>query len=238
MNKTKVITSLCLNALIVALTIIGAGIAVIDCQKQGVDYWMMLIYYTTLSNFFLCIASVIYVIYQAQLLAGKIKKLPNWVNVLKMCAASTTTLTMLVVILFLTPTMAMSSDPDAMPVLFLFTGSNLIFHLFNPLLGIISFLLFEHSDDLTFGNNWYSLIFTGLYEAFYTLDIFYQFIPLMGKQAKHDWYGFLTIVNGNVDLIPIVLAIFLGFTFLLCWLLWLGNKKINVFKNKKTTATK
>lgn len=236
MNKKKTIISLFFNVAILVATIIGLGVAVLDTKKQGMDYALLFIYYTTLSNIFLMIASGILVVYESMLLSKKIKAMPNWVNIVKLSSASATTLTMLVVLLFLTPMMALNPKEGGMPASFLYLGANLIFHVLNPVLGILSFLLFENTKEIKFPQICFSLIFTGLYEIFYTTDIFLEWVPLQGE-ASHDWYGFLILVNGNKSLIPLVLLLFLGITFLIAWLLWLGNRKIVILEKKKV-ATK
>ena len=72
-----------------------------------------------------------------------------------------------------------------------------------------------------------------MYEIFYTLDIFLEFVPIDPQIQSHDWYGFLTIVGGNKTLMPLILLAFLAISFGIAWLLWLGNRKIKVFNKQK-----
>lgn len=227
MNKKKLLFSLNFNIAIVVLTIIALGIAVIDVQIMDTQYVMMLKYFTTLSNLFLCVAAIIMIVYESLILAGKTKVVPKWVNIVKLSANVSTTITFMVVLFFLLPMAYIRENPGYSPA-FLFINSNLIFHLLNPLLGMISFLLFDNDQrQIKLPQTLFALIFVVCYEIFYTLDVFLKFMP-----GDHDWYGFTLF---GEQFIPLVLILFLGLTFLLSWLFWLGNKKIHILEK---TATK
>lgn len=250
MNKKKSIISLIFNIAIIIITIVGLGVAVIDCQKQDVSYGLIFIYYTTLSNLFLCVSSMIIVVYESLLLKNKIKVIPTWVYIVKLCATTSIALTLGVVIFFLTPLFVLDGTKNVVAPLtlfsdshfnlpdvsFLYTGSNLLFHIFNPILGILVFLLFENTKRIKFPFVCFSIIFTEIYELFYYSDIFLKWIPVSG-QTTHDWYHFLVLVNDNQNLIPFLALAFVGITFLIGYLLWLGNNKIVCLENKKV-ATK
>lgn len=230
MNKKKLLISLNVNIAIVCLTIIAMGLAVIDVNTMGQPYILMFKYFTTLSNIFLCISSILMIIYEGMWLSHRKYDLPKWVYILKLCATVSTTITFLVVVLFLTPMVA-SGMNKGITVAFLYSGSNTIFHIISPILAIIVFLLFETRRDIRLPETLFALIFVSLYEVFYTLDVYFKFMPGDDPTA-HDWYNFTAFGD---QFIPLVLILFLAVTFILSWLLWLGNRKINVLEK---TATK
>lgn len=228
MNKKKILISLSLNAIIIVLTIIGLGIAVIDIQSHpDHTYASLFQYFTTLSNIFLFATATIMLVCQVLLVVGKIKSIPKWISIVKLCATVSTTITMLVVIFFLTPVAASGQFEEIGPAE-LYTGSNAIFHVISPTVGIVAFLLFETNHEIKLPQTLFSLIFVAGYELFYTIDYYVEFMPW-----GHDWYKFIEFFGQQFA--PLILIAFLGFTFLLAWLLWLGNRKINIFKEKTAT---
>ncbi|MCQ3908597.1 MAG: hypothetical protein MJ200_03495 [Mycoplasmoidaceae bacterium] len=68
---------------------------------------------------------------------------------------------------------------------FLFKGSNAFFHLITPIIGVVSLLLFEDIKQIKYPQTLFSLIFVLVYEIFYTVDYFVQFMPEDGAHS-HD----------------------------------------------------
>lgn len=231
MNKKKLYWSFGINIAIVVLTIIGMGLGVIDTANQHVPYESAFKYFTILSNIFLMIACAIMLVYQILFIKKKIKFIPKWTYIVKLCAVVSTTITFLVVIFFLTPIVALqSADSGGVDIAFLYSGANIIFHILSPILGALCFLLFDTCKTIKLPQTLFALIFTGAYEIFYTTDVYLQWLP--ESWGEHDWYMFTQF---GIEFVPVILVLFLGLTFLLSWLFWLGNKKIHILEK---TATK
>lgn len=232
MNRKKVIISLLFNITILCLTIIGLGIGVLDAQRWNESYVLVFKYFTVLSNIFLAISCGVLIVYEGKWLAHKIYDLPKEPYILKLCATVSTTITFLVVIFFLSPQFALGLSPGDYTLAFLYSGSNAIFHVVSPVLGILAFILFENRNDIKLPQTLFALIFVALYSIFYTLDIFYKFMPEDGI-VSHDWYNF---TGNGTRFIPLVLFIFIVVTVALSGLLWLANRKIRILEKK--TANK
>lgn len=226
MNKRKIKISILANSIILALTIIAFIIApFVDFDRSPVEltFGRMFTYFTTLSNVFLFIGATITITYNSLYLNKRVKKLPKWSNIFKLCATTSTTITFLIVLFFLLPLTASSNNPDFPSPVFLFTGSNLIFHLFNPLIGLSTLLLFEETKEIKWWDQFYSLIFVGLYEIFYVMDMYIKFIPY----GQHDWYHFAKVGD---FMVPIVVILFLAGTYGLSYLLCFINRKIHLWE--------
>lgn len=227
MKNKKLLIALNTNISFVALTLIGMLLWIFDARQQNVPYVSAFRYYTVLSNLFLAITSGIMFVYFILLAKKKVSEIPKWVYIVKLCGVTATTITFLIVVFVLTPGLAMGVNVgEKVTVVFLYTGGNLIFHLITPILAIVSFLLFETRKNIKLPQITFSLIFTGLYEIFYTTDVYLKYLP--SSWGAHDWYGFA----GTVVPVPVLLILYLGLTFLVAWLLWLGNRKIHVLENK------
>lgn len=225
MNKKRFWHSFSFNIAIIVLTIIGLGLGVIDAREMHHDYAYTFKYFTVLSNIFLCISCIIMLVYQILILAKKKKMVPNWVNIMKLSSVVVTTITMLVVLCFLLP-ISCSQDLNFTPA-FLFKNSNAIFHLVNPVLGILTWLLLDNEEKtIKLPQTLFALIFVGAYEIFYTLDVYLKFMP----DGEHDWYKFVETFGDKY--VPIMEILFVAGAFGLSWLLWFANRKINVFKKE------
>ena len=127
MNKRKLKIYLVLNILIAILEIIGLSMAI--ANRKGSTFQ----YYTQLSNLFLLIASIFNIIFTARVLAGKIKKIPRFVNVISYSSICTTTVTLLVVLFVLSWMVG-----DLWWILT--SGAMLYTHTLCPILAIIMFV--------------------------------------------------------------------------------------------------
>ncbi|XQP56001.1 MAG: hypothetical protein ACOQNY_01270 [Mycoplasmoidaceae bacterium] len=217
MNKRKIIISIALNSVILAITILGMGLGVLDVV--GKSYGELFKYFTVLSNLFLFISAAISITYESLYLNLRIKKIPTWVNIVKLSATCSTTITFLVVLFFLFPLTIVKSGAAA--GFWLFWGSGFCFHLFNPILGIIIFILFEDAKEIKLPELCYGLIFVVIYGVFYIAN--YYANPVEAQ----DWYHFL---SAGVFMVPIIIILFVGISFLVTWLLWLANRKIHLWE--------
>lgn len=127
MNKRKLKIYLILNILIAIFETIGLSMAI--ANRKGSTFQ----YYTQLSNLFLLIASIFNIIFTARVLAGKIKKIPRFVNVISYSSICTTTVTLLVVLFVLSWMVG-----DLWWILT--SGAMLYTHTLCPILAIIMFV--------------------------------------------------------------------------------------------------
>ena len=128
-------------------------------------------YFTTLSNIFCAIASLLVVIAQ---LCGA---LPFWVLLIKYVGTAAVTVTLLTVFLFLGPS---SHEWKG-----LLCGAELFLHLICPLLAIVSFLVFEKTAMPA----WVIAVGSApvpVYGAFYMRKV--VFVP--EERRWEDFYGF------------------------------------------------
>lgn len=189
--------------------------------------WTTFKFYTTDSNILLIIASIIMVIYISLLWKGKIKKLPQWVTIFKLIATATVTLTMFITVFFLTPISiyGISSGQSAFPPETLYLGSNMLFHIVCPSVAIVTYLLFEDGKNIKLAKTTYSLIPTLAYGVFYMTMAYTHLGPNGIPLLKYDWYSFCHF--GPVAA-PFMFIGVTGIYYLFTWLLWLGNRKINI----------
>lgn len=105
-------------------------------------------------------------------------ELPRWVLVCKFIGTSAVTLTLLVVLLYLGPTMGYRA---------MFAGKNLYLHLICPLLAIVSYVFFEHNGG---GKKRSSL--PGVIPTFIYANVYLVMVIVVGKEngGWADFYGF------------------------------------------------
>ena len=110
-------------------------------------------------------------------------ELPGWYYVMKLTGTVGVSLTMLVTVCFLAPTMGEQW-------LSLFVGSNFLFHLVNPLLSILIFLGFERGGKISVTATLIGIIPVVLYALYYLINVLTH---IENGQISHtyDWYGFL-----------------------------------------------
>src|SRR5574344_1249221 len=130
-EKTKLIVSLTINSIIIALEIAGLMLSIIDWG------FAMFQFYTQDSNYLALVVCIIYEVFAIKKLVNKSSEIPHWVNVLQYLALCALMLTFLVVICVLIP---MSGIKSLVPMLF--SGSMLFHHLLCPILMAVSFFFF------------------------------------------------------------------------------------------------
>jgi len=138
------------NAIAIALNvliIIGELIALPEAfRNYG---WMMLKYYTNLSNILLGVVSILFVAYAA--------KSPLWLKKLRLLATGCIAMTFTVVIAVLAPT------AENGYYVYCLEGDGLWLHTICPLLSIISFIFAESPEGLSYRDCIYPLGATLLY---------------------------------------------------------------------------
>jgi len=224
-NNRKLIPSLVFNFLIVAVTIIGVLIIWAIRRESATA----LKYFTTLSNLIMGVVSFIYALFVISLLKGKRKQIPKAMHIVKYCATVLVTMTMIVVIFILIPGVALNDPKSVWRALF--NGSSSLYHFVTPILAIVTLFLFEHpSNKFKFTECLYGLIFIVIYVLVYTVLTLTHITD--GKvQEGYDWYMFITLFSKSMGIagasvFSIILV--LGVGLLICWLTWLGNKKIDL----------
>lgn len=182
-------------------------------------------FYTTQSNLLLTLSTILVIIFTALVKYKKVKQVPVGIMLLKLMSTACTTVTMISVVLF-TP---FADLFDFGSRIVLFVDSNLFYHLICPTLAVVIFLLFENKTNIKLKQLWFCLIPTALYAIFYLSYAYSHMQPDWTIPKEYDWYGLTNFGVFNPHL-PVVLA--LGGTFLFSWCLWLGNRKICLFKKK------
>ena len=134
-------------------------------------------YYTVLSNVFCAVTSLVCVIF---MLARKDSTLPVPLYLLHLAGSSVVSVTLIVVIIFLGPTMGFG---------IMFVGVCFWLHLFAPVLSIISQMLLRPQKEIRLRSTVWAVVLTILYGAVY---IIVNAVNWTGKSNPvTDMYGFL-----------------------------------------------
>ncbi len=217
MKKIKI--SMFLNAVIVLLTIVASIIMftgikfmtgpdlVLESTKIG-----MFKFFTVDSNILMGITSLIFLIYGAKSLKDKRYKTPKKVYLLKLISTTAVTITFLVVFCYLG-----QISKGGMRSMLL--NSNLLFHLFIPVLSIISFIFFERNDKLSAKNALFGILPTLIYGTFYLTNVLIH--TQNGKVSPiYDWYWF---VQNGVSTAIIVFPMSILLSYAVSLVLWRLN---------------
>lgn len=146
----------------------------------------------------------------------KKENISKFMYILKLVGTVQVTITMLVTVLYLTPTTINQYGLFGM-----YYKSNLLFHLIVPILSILVFVLYERSNLIKKKDTLYSLIPISMYAIYYV----YETLSHTSKgivQKGYDWYGFF--VFGTKSVI-IVLPLILIFSYIISCVLWKLNGK-------------
>lgn len=173
-------------------------------------------YFTVDSNIFLCFASFIAAIQQNHVLKGKRKGIPRFICLIKLSATAAVTVTMLVTVFFLEPTMGRYFG-----YLALFAHSNFFLHLFNPLAAVVTWVCFEKNDVLDSKDVLFATAPTLLYAIYYLIAVLTHTVDGV-IMPGYDWYGFFFL---GLKSAVIVMPVFVLFTCLVCTVLYKAGKK-------------
>ena len=168
-------------------------------------------FFTVDSNIYLGIASLIAAVAYYRAIKEKQEDIPSVIYLLKLSATSAVSVTMLVTIFFLEPTMGRLYG-----YLILFAYSNLFLHLINPLAAIFTWIAYERNNALSLKSVFLAMIPTVLYVIYYVVEVITHTrngIIMPG----YDWYGFFAL---GLKSTIIILPLFLLFTFLVCFVLY------------------
>ena len=167
-------------------------------------------YYTVDSNILMGVAALLSALDELRVLRGKKAGLSPSLLVLKLTGTVSVTLTMLVTIFFLGPTLGRIYGFFS-----LFTNSSFFLHLFNPLLAIAVWVFCEKQPALRRSAVWLSLIPTVLYIIFY-ITVTLQHMQNGVIAPGYDWYGFFLAGPASFFIVvPIILAVTWAISFFL-----------------------
>ena len=175
----------------------------------------MFIFYTEDSNILsACICAMVAVGQLVCIFTGR--ELPHWLHTLKYIATCCLTMTFLTVVFVLGP---MYEDGNGWYIM-LFTGSMLYHHFLDPVLAILSLVLFERLPRLPLGQVWWALVPTILYGLYDlhgnitgAIDGPYPFMRVYDQTIQETlmWFTIILVTN-------------LLYAFLLWWLGGNGRK--------------
>lgn len=219
MNKSKYKISLILNIIIVIMVVVSSIMMftgysfmsgeeiILESSKIG-----MFKFFTVDSNIFMGIISFMFVIYERKLLKNKIMEIPKSIYILKLMATTSVTLTSFIVFCYLGPLTGSMYK--------MIMNSNLFFHLLIPLLSMITFILFERNNKLSFKYSFWGLIPTIVYALFYLINVLLHIENGM-VSTDYDFYWF--VQNGiwtTVIVIPVMMII----SYIISISLWKLNR--------------
>ncbi len=203
--KKRKMTSLFLNIIIVVMELIGTSISI---KESGISLFQ---FYTVDSNILMLIASAVFAIYTVRSLKDD-SALPQWVKTLKYMATCCLTVTFVVVICVLAPTMGAIGYQ-----MMLLHGSMLYHHLICPMLALTSFIFLEEGPPSERKYRLFALTPPILYAAVaVTLNI---------AKVMDGPYPFLHVYEQPVYMSIIWFAAILGGAYFMAWLLLKANKK-------------
>ena len=159
---------------------------------------MSLKYYTTLSNIFAGIAAVIMIVVLARTKSGKV---PVWAAVTKFASVVTVSVTFLVTLFFLAPTMGIGG---------LYKGELMFMHAVGPVLTVVSFFMNRDLPEMKPSSALWATLPTILYGGVYSANIMLNGVG--SGMNTNDWYGF---VAAGVHTVPFVYALMVLLTYLL-----------------------
>ena len=212
--KKAFILNICITALeivAVAWMMIGGKIGVLSSSKLSA-----LKYFTVDSNILMGLFALLTAAHQRKVLKGERDDIPARTYVLNLTGTVGVTLTMLVTIFFLGPTIGQTYGFFS-----LFARSNFFFHLVNPVLSIITFLCFEKSSKIAFKHTFTALIPMLVYGVYYAAEAFTHMTDSVIDKG-YDWYGFFA--QGPQSAF-IVLPVILVSAWLISFMLWKLNRR-------------
>lgn len=173
-------------------------------------------YFTIDSNALMGIIAIIVAYNQWQILNGKKEELSKGLYILTLVGTVGVTITMMITVFYLAPTMAPKYG-----ILANFKNSNFLFHLLNPIVSLVAFFGFEKTDKIKFSHTFTGIIPVIIYAGFYVAN---ALVHMENGEilVSTDWYGFFFLGFKSVF---IVLPIFLVVAYLISFGVWKLNKK-------------
>lgn len=216
MNKLK--TACILNICIVILeaAAIVWMMSGISSGALTASRFFALRYFTVDSNILMGAAALIAAIDQWRVWKGKKEEVSAFTFIAQLTGTVGVTLTMLVTIFFLAPTMGATYG-----VWSLFANSNFLLHLLNPVLSIVVFLAFEKTNRIARKHTFTAIIPLVVYAIYYTAAALTH-VQDGAIMPGYDWYGFFFLgLKSAIVVLPLIIAITYGISFLL----WKLNRR-------------
>lgn len=220
MEKDRYKVAFIINILIFLLTVFASIVMFTGFKfMHGIEPQLecsafdMFKFFTVDSNMFMGIVALLFAIQEIRFINGKIESIDSIWYIFKLIATVGVSLTFVTVFAYLGPI----SKGGIMSMLM---NSNLFFHLFIPVLSIVSFIFFERTNKLNFKCSFYGPIPMLLYGVFYTTNVLLH-IENGSVSTKYDWYWFTQ--NGLwtiVFTIPLMFTV----TYIISLFLWKFNK--------------
>ena len=173
--------------------------------------WRVLKYFTIDSNIYLGVVSLAAALHFYDVHKRKKNEASMIIYRLKLSGTAAVSVTMLVTVFFLEPTMGRYFGYFA-----LFANANLFLHLLNPLAAIATWICFERNDALSRKDVLLTTLPTLLYAIYYAAEVLLHSENDI-IQSGYDWYGFFA---WGLKSAVIVLPLFLVFTYLVCFALY------------------
>lgn len=218
MKERKLKQAYILNFIIFGLLCLAIFLMLIDFDfatfrpgvQRGAAFYFK--YFTTLSNVFAGLVSLVLGVFQLLAYKDKIQEVSSYIKIIKLASTTGVTLTMLTTMLYLAPL-------SEMGYFYLFKNCNFFLHFFIPLLSIISFTVFESNAKIKFIHTVTAVLPVLIYGIFYMGNIIIHLDN--GKVvAKYDLYAFL---KGGFNTIYLVVPMLFLITWIFAALLWKLN---------------
>lgn len=205
MQKAKIAFALNILLFVCCMFSVGwmmSGISSGALSSAGLG---MLKYFTVDSNILMGVVALVVAIDQWGVVRGTKSDISILSYVLKLMGTASVTLTMLVTVFFLTPTMYSTYG-----LFGLFMNSNFFMHLLDPLLAVVVFARFEKTDRLTIKHAVAGIVPMAVYAVYYVAECV---IHSQGGviQKGYDWYGFFFAgLQSGFIVLPIIFLITFG----------------------------
>lgn len=175
-------------------------------------------FYTVDSNVLAGISSLVMLVYEILFLNNKIDKIPKHVFLLKYISVVGVSLTFLITAFYLAPLFGKN-------FILLYMNTNLFFHLFVPVLSVVSYIKYEKSN-MEYKYAFYTLSSVIIYAIYYISNILSHLDN--GKVVKeYDWYNFVVVSTNSI---AIVFIIILFITYLIAHIIYKLNKRGNEYE--------
>lgn len=218
MKKYKI--SLILNIIVFILVLLGTVFMVTGFRFMGDDIILAeskinaFKYFTVDSNILMGIAALLFAYYELLIILKKKKEIPKSIYAFKHIATVGVALTFVVTVLYLAPF-------SEYRFLDFFKNSNLFFHLFVPVLSVVSFLFYENNNKQNKNVILLGMIPMTIYSIFYVTG----YILHIGNDTINDYDWYHLVRNGILESMISIFSMFL-LTYLISYGLWYFNKKI------------